>query len=47
MFDLYHAPEHSDYRRRELYDKIANDQLAKSAQGTDASSGRYEPSNHY
>jgi hypothetical protein len=38
MFDLYHAPDMADYRQQELYDKIANDRLARDAQGTDTSS---------
>ena len=37
MFDLYHAPEQADYRRHELYEKIANDRLLKGAQGDDLS----------
>ena len=37
MFDLYHAPEQAEYRRTKRYQKIANDQLARSAQGTDTS----------
>ena len=38
MFDLYHAPEQVDYRRHELYEKIANDRLLKSAQDANPSS---------
>jgi hypothetical protein len=37
MFDLYHAPTQVDYRRHELYEKIANDRLLKSAQDADPS----------
>ena len=29
MFDLYHAPAQADYRQHELYEKIANDRLAR------------------
>jgi hypothetical protein len=38
MFDLYHAPQNVDYRQHELYEKIANDRLLKSAQDNDPSS---------
>jgi len=44
MFDLYHAPAQADYRQHELYEKIANDQLAREAQGTDTSSPVDRPS---
>ena len=44
MFDLYHAPEQAEYRQHRLYEKIANDQLARSAQGTDDSSAEDRPS---
>jgi hypothetical protein len=38
MFDLYHAPDQAAYRQSELYDAIANDRLAREAQGKDQSS---------
>ncbi len=38
MFDLYHAPDQAAYRQSELYDAIANDKLAREAQGKDQSS---------
>jgi len=44
MFDLYHAPDTADYRQHELYEKIANDKLARSAQGTDTTSTDDRPS---
>ena len=44
MFDLYHAPDQAEYRQHELYAEIANDRLARSAQGTDTSSSDDRPS---
>lgn len=38
MFDLYHAPDNAAYRQSELYDAIANDRLAREAQGKGQSS---------
>ena len=38
MFDLYHAPDTASYRQSELYHEIANDRLAREAQGKDQSS---------
>jgi hypothetical protein len=38
MFDLYHAHDNAAYRQSELYDAIANDRLAREAQGKDQSS---------
>ena len=38
MFDLYHAPDQADYRQSELYNAIANDRLAREAQGKGQSS---------
>jgi hypothetical protein len=38
MFDLYHAPDTASYRQSELYDEIANDRLAREAQGKGHSS---------
>ena len=44
MFDLYHAPDTASYRQHKLYEKIANDQLARQAQGQDTSSTDERPS---
>jgi len=38
MFDLYHAPTQVDYRRHELYEKIAKDRLLKGGKDADFSS---------
>jgi hypothetical protein len=38
MFDLYNAQDNAAYRQSELYDAIANDRLAREAQGKDQAS---------